>query len=45
MEGIGLISRTLGHATEATTRSYVLPLANDGINKKSVSFIVRLRNK
>jgi len=43
MEGIGLISRTLGHTTEATTRNYVLPLANEGISKKVSEFYGKIK--
>lgn len=43
MEGIGLISRALGHTTEATTRAYVLPLANDGISKKVSEFYSKIK--
>ena len=43
VEGIGLISRALGHTTEATTRNYVLPLANDGISKKVSEFYSKIK--
>lgn len=43
VEGIGLISRALGHTTEATTRNYVLPLANEGISKKVSEFYSKIK--
>lgn len=36
-------STTLGHTTEATTRAYVLPLANDGISKKVSEFYSKIK--
>ena len=36
-------STTLGHTTEATTRVYVLPLANDGISKKVSEFYSKIK--